>query len=331
MGDTKRVGVVVVGIWSAWALTAERVQACSYLSPCGDMPVLALLGDVTARPTNACIAIQYASVPWYEEPEGVEAAYVAADGRRIALEATAVPRVYCPVEALLPDTDYVFVAPRRDGGCAAREEVELLSFHTGAGPDEVPPTAPGEVRDVRCEWSVCDSVACCGPYETVVHVTEWEPARDASGEVVYLLGGSLRMASTHRWAESGVIQPMPVAPFDLVRPDRVRAVDIAGHIGPDAVIGSRCDAGPSPRDAAVEPDAGRTPDAGRPVDAGLTMDGGMSGSSASNGCSARGGGGRASSLGAGLVGFLFAWVRVRCARVARAGARDGSVRGTRPS
>jgi hypothetical protein len=305
-----------MGVWAAWTLVPDTASACSYVNPCSEMPQLGLVGDVTARPTNACIAIRHA-LPWLEEP-GVSLAYVAADGHRIALEATDVPLVHCPSELLAADTDYRLVGPSVDRGCGLHEEVELLAFHTGTGPDETPPSAPGEVTDTRCDWRLCDSAACCGPYETVVHQTQWDAASDDSGVVVYLVGDQVRFGNAHEWAESGVIQPMPVVPHDLLRPDRVRAVDIAGHVGPDAVIGERCDAGPVPRDAAIDPDAATMPDAGA-ADA-SAIDAAMAASGSGGGCSIHHA--RASSFVLALVGLALA--RVRSRRVNRA-SRCGRV------
>ena len=276
MGGSMRLAArwtaATMGVWAAWTLGHDTARACSFVDPCSEMPQLGLVGDVTARPRNACIAVRHA-LPWLEEPD-VSLAYVAADGHRVALEATEVPLVHCPSELLAADTDYTLVGTAVDRGCALREEVELLAFHTGADPDATPPSAPGEVLDARCDWRLCDSTACCGPYETVLHQTQWDRAIDDSGVVVYLVGDEVRFGEVHEWAESGPIQPMPVTPFDLLRPYRVRAVDIAGHIGPDAPIGASCDPGPPPRDAAVDPDAATTLDAGGARDASAAIDAG---------------------------------------------------------
>ncbi|MFO0708919.1 MAG: hypothetical protein U0353_03720 [Sandaracinus sp.] len=265
------------GLGALAALAGEGVaHACSFVPPCDPLPTLGLVGDVTARPTNACIAVQYAPVPWYDESIVPELAYVAADGARIALTATEIPRVYCPAAPLAPDTDHRLVGPRVRadvGACMALEEVELLAFHTGAGPDESPPSRPGEiVDDAGCAREVCDSTACCGPYDTVVHTSSWAPATDDAGEVAYVVDGALRLASTMRWSETSAMQPTLVWVFDR-QPHEVRAIDVAGHVSEPATTGPLCvppanappDAGavdaPALDASAALPDARATDDA----------------------------------------------------------------------
>ncbi len=207
------VGVAVLGLLAAWSLDGARAHACSFIPPCAAMPTIALVGDVTARPTNACIAVQYAESPVYPEPVVAELAYVAADGARTALAPTEVPRVYCPIAPLAPDTDHRLVAsPVTDDtfDCVPAEEVELLAFHTGSGPDDAPPSRPGDVVGESCFRDVCDSSACCGPYDTVVHSSTWTPASDDAGEVAYVVNGALRLYPTIGWSESRPSQPTPV-------------------------------------------------------------------------------------------------------------------------
>lgn len=243
----------VLAAWSA----PQVARACSFIRPCEERPTLALVGDVTSRPLNACIGVQYAVVPWYREPLiAPELAYVAADGTRIALEAADTLRVYCPTEALAPDTDYVLVGPRRDTSdydCQPLAEVELLAFHTGSAADTTPPSAPGLVEDVECFRDVCDSSACCGPYDVVAHRSVWSAATDDGAETAYVVDGELRVGSERRWSDGLGGRPTSVWVFER-EPRDVRAIDVAGNVGEAAMHGERCVPAP------IEPDAG-LPDA----------------------------------------------------------------------
>lgn len=239
-------------VLAAWA-APQRASACSYIHPCLMRPTLVLVGDVTARPLNACIAVQYAGAPWYGEPITPELAYVASDGTRIALAATDTLRVFCPTELLAADTDHVLVGPESTEGCGVGAEVELLTFHTGATLDTTPPSAPGTVEDVWCAHDVCDSSSCCGPYDVIAHQSMWDVATDDGAEVAYVVDGELRVFSTHRWSDGRRIQPIPVWVFDD-EPHDVRAIDVAGNIGEPALHGAPCVPAP------IEPDAG-VPDA----------------------------------------------------------------------
>ena len=270
----------VLAAWSA----PQVARACSFIRPCEERPTLALVGDVTSRPLNACIGVQYAVVPWYREPLiAPELAYVAADGTRIALEAADTLRVYCPTEALAPDTDYVLVGPRRDTSdydCRPLAEVELLAFHTGSAADTTPPSAPGLVEDVECFRDVCDSSACCGPYDVVAHRSVWSAATDDGAETAYLVDGELRVSSERRWSEGLAGQPTSVWIFET-EPRDVRAIDVAGNIGEAAMHGEPCVPAP------IEPDAG-VPDAFTPsapdASTGTTSDAAMSSGGGGGGC-----------------------------------------------
>ena len=254
--------LAVLAVWGA----PRPAEACSFIRPCAPRPTLALVGDVASRPLNACIGVQYAEVPWYSEPLiAPELAYVAADGTRIALEATDTGRVYCPTQALAPDTDYVLVGPERDTSdydCRPLAEVELLAFHTGSAADTTPPSAPGLVEDVECFHDVCDSSSCCGPYDDVAHRSVWSAATDDGAETAYVVDGELRVDPQRRWSERSATQPTHVWVFDT-EPRDVRAIDVAGNIGEAAMHGEPCVPAPIELDAGV-PDAftPSAPDAG---------------------------------------------------------------------
>lgn len=247
-------------------LGPSRAAACSYVPPCLETPVLGLVGDVTARPVNACIAVRHAGLPWSREPFVPELVYEAADGSRVPLVAGEVEGVYCPTSALAPDADHRLV---RLGvadalGCGTLAETELLAFHTGLAPDDAPPSPPGDVLDdPSCYRDICESDGCCGPYDTVVHVSSWASATDDTGVVAYVVDGALRLENSLRWSESGPTQPTSAPwPFDA-RPTEVRAIDIAGHVSEPAVRGPICvpapssadDGGPESADAGTDADA----------------------------------------------------------------------------
>lgn len=240
---TTRACVVVLVSAMLWsAASPMRARACSLLPACQARPTLWLVGDVTARPRNACIGVQYTAAPTYPERVTPSLAYVASDGTHIALEATEVHRLYCPREPLAADTDYVLVGPELDAtwdACSVVGEVELLAFHTGSTLDTVPPSAPGTVEDVApCHRDECPTFTCCGPYDTLSHRSAWSAATDDGTEVAYVIDGELRADARRTWAES---PPRP--PYDILferEPLDVRAVDVAGNVGPPATHGARC-------------------------------------------------------------------------------------------
>ena len=254
--QTKLVLMATTAALAAWS-APHVARACSNRLPCQERPTLALVGDVTSRPLNACIGVQYTAVLWDRETLTTPVlAYVAADGTRIMLAATDTLRVYCPTEPLAPDTDYVLVGPEIDtsfGMCGRTTEVELLAFHTGTALDTVPPSAPGLVEDTRCRHAICRDGGCCGPYETVEHHSSWDAATDDGAEVAYVIDGELRTWTTRLWSNGGHRGSFLPWPYELP-PRDVRAIDVAGNIGEAAMHGEPCVPAP------IEPDAG-PPDA----------------------------------------------------------------------
>ncbi len=269
---------VVIATWMA----PRPASACSFITACAETPTLALVGDVASRPLNACIGVRYAEVDWYREPVvPPELAYVASDGTRIALEATDVLRVYCPTQPLAPDTDYALVGPERDTSdydCTPLAEIELLTFHTGTNADTTAPSAPGTVEDESCRRDVCDSSACCGPYDVIEHQSTWGVATDDGGEVAYAVDGELRTWTTRRWTNGGGGRGS-VWVFDR-EPREVRAIDVAGNLSEAALHGEPCVPEPLDPDGGV-PDAftPSAPDASiaTSVDASMPSGGGSGG------------------------------------------------------
>lgn len=317
MGMQTKLVMGSLAVLAAWG-APQIASACSYVAPCAAMPTLTLVGDVAARPLNACIGVRYAQLDWYREPIVAALAYVAVDGTRIPLAATETERVYCPTASLAPDADYVLVGPELDSSsttCGGVDEVELLSFHTGSTADTTPPSAPGLVEDAECFRDVCDSSACCGPYDVIAHRSTWGDATDDGAEVAYVVDGVLRTFAISRWAEGLSDQPVPVPAYERLPPRDVRAIDVAGNIGDAAMHGEPCVPAP------IEPDAG-VPDAFTPsapdASTGASPDAAMS-SGAGGGCAivsrVRGG-------SVDLVGFVMLTLLARSRR-RRGARRDG--------
>lgn len=307
---SRRAFVLVGAMAIVWA-APERASACSSLDPCVERPLLTLVGDVSSRPRNACVGVRYVEAELLDDPIAPELAYVAADGTRIALAAAETRRVFCPTSTLEPDTDYTLVGPRVDVAsveCDVGEEMALLAFHTSATLDTTPPSAPGTIEDFSCSHEVCDSGACCGPYDIIEHLALWDAATDDGAAVAYAIDGELRTTTRRQWAERLSSQPTTVWVFED-QPHEVRAIDIAGNLSEPAMHGAPCVPAP------IEPDAGvpETPDAGA-----TATDASMPSSGGGGGCSITARDERSSAWLLALVGVLLVRHRRRAsARVSQ--------------
>jgi MYXO-CTERM domain-containing protein len=285
-----------------FVIVPAPAAACSGPSYCAREPTVAMLGDLTARPTNACVFVDYGIHLLFapEQRAVLEAglSYVAADGSRVPLRPTDWRHFYCPESELAADSDYVLVGPSWSG-CGLEGETELATFRTGASADRVPPSAPGAVVDVApCVWDACDSSACCGPYLVLVHESEWAAATDDRDVVAYAYGGELRFATRTRWWNQSMVQYGPQFGYaggtEYLDPHNVRAIDMGGNLS--AAAPDRRDCAPPPRpsdagmlDASSDRDASDA-DAHRDDGGAPAIDGGAAAGSA--GCRVTPGAGR---------------------------------------
>jgi hypothetical protein len=267
-----------------------HVDACSLPPPwtyrVGQLPQ----DGATHVPTNVQLALHYESGSRSWEVEPTDPILRLVGGEAVELEVEVIhisplvipdaPKMVVlarPTTPLEPTQTYELLDRIGDGACAidgeCDEHVVIATFETGAGPDEIPPTAAViSETGIYCDYCYEEGL-CCHVHETTHGYVRWNAATDDGAVVTYdVYADGNRVGVRVGWPSfTG-----PVASY------RIDSVDAAGNVTVGTAV-------PAPEGTCEFPGPER--DGGAvvvPADGGAVVvpaDGGTAASSSGGGCS----------------------------------------------